>query len=179
MKPWPRRAQSIRKLKRRTAHRAHRRHRLRRADASRPFCRMDEVDRVLGNDDKLRAPRGTMPTRHSTAVRCHAGSKDRRVRQHGGDGAWCRIWSRAIRAAFRAPSCRCERLRSPLHVLHHPLRPRQFALGGDGRWSIRPRADRGGHAEIVLTGVDLTSFGGDRPGTPKLGTLVKQIQACA
>ena len=32
-----------------------------------------------------------------------------------------------------------------------------------------------GHAEIVLTGVDLTSFGGDLPGTPKLGTLVKQI----
>jgi threonylcarbamoyladenosine tRNA methylthiotransferase MtaB len=29
--------------------------------------------------------------------------------------------------------------------------------------------------EIVLTGVDLTSYGGDLPGTPKLGTLVKQI----
>lgn len=32
-----------------------------------------------------------------------------------------------------------------------------------------------GHAEIVLTGVDLTSFGADLPGTPKLGFLVKQI----
>jgi threonylcarbamoyladenosine tRNA methylthiotransferase MtaB len=32
-----------------------------------------------------------------------------------------------------------------------------------------------GHAEIVLTGVDLTSYGGDLPGTPKLGALVKQI----
>jgi threonylcarbamoyladenosine tRNA methylthiotransferase MtaB len=29
--------------------------------------------------------------------------------------------------------------------------------------------------EIVLTGVDLTSYGGDLPGTPKLGALVKQI----
>ncbi len=29
--------------------------------------------------------------------------------------------------------------------------------------------------EVVLTGVDLTSYGGDLPGTPKLGTLVKQI----
>jgi threonylcarbamoyladenosine tRNA methylthiotransferase MtaB len=32
-----------------------------------------------------------------------------------------------------------------------------------------------GHAEIVLTGVDLTSYGGDLPGAPKLGVLVKQI----
>ena len=32
-----------------------------------------------------------------------------------------------------------------------------------------------GHAEIVLTGVDLTSYGGDLPGAPKLGALVKQI----
>ena len=32
-----------------------------------------------------------------------------------------------------------------------------------------------GHAEIVLTGVDMTSYGADLPGAPKLGTLVKQI----
>src|ERR1700722_17978289 len=32
-----------------------------------------------------------------------------------------------------------------------------------------------GHAEIVLTGVDLTSYGAVLPGTPKLGLLTKQI----
>jgi threonylcarbamoyladenosine tRNA methylthiotransferase MtaB len=32
-----------------------------------------------------------------------------------------------------------------------------------------------GHAEIVLTGVDLTSYGADLPGAPKLGALTKQI----
>src|SRR5262249_53336372 len=32
-----------------------------------------------------------------------------------------------------------------------------------------------GHAEIVLTGVDLTSYGSDLAGAPKLGALVKQI----
>jgi threonylcarbamoyladenosine tRNA methylthiotransferase MtaB len=32
-----------------------------------------------------------------------------------------------------------------------------------------------GYAEIVLTGVDLTSYGADLPGAPTLGTLVKQI----
>jgi threonylcarbamoyladenosine tRNA methylthiotransferase MtaB len=32
-----------------------------------------------------------------------------------------------------------------------------------------------GYSEIVLTGVDITSYGADLPGAPKLGTLVKQI----
>src|SRR5690606_15497114 len=32
-----------------------------------------------------------------------------------------------------------------------------------------------GYGEIVLTGVDMTSFGGDLPGAPKLGKLVKTI----
>ena len=32
-----------------------------------------------------------------------------------------------------------------------------------------------GYGEIVLTGVDITSYGADLPGAPKLGTLVKQI----
>ena len=31
------------------------------------------------------------------------------------------------------------------------------------------------YREIVLTGVDITSYGGDLPGSPKLGSLVKQI----
>jgi threonylcarbamoyladenosine tRNA methylthiotransferase MtaB len=32
-----------------------------------------------------------------------------------------------------------------------------------------------GYQEVVLTGVDLTSYGANLPGAPKLGTLVKQI----
>src|SRR5262245_5816139 len=32
-----------------------------------------------------------------------------------------------------------------------------------------------GYREIVLTGVDLTSYGGNLPGAPRLGTLVKQM----
>ena len=32
-----------------------------------------------------------------------------------------------------------------------------------------------GFAEIVLTGVDLTSYGADLPGTPTLGQLVRKI----
>ncbi len=32
-----------------------------------------------------------------------------------------------------------------------------------------------GYPEVVLTGVDITSYGADLPGAPRLGTLVKQI----
>ncbi|MBN8961806.1 MAG: tRNA (N(6)-L-threonylcarbamoyladenosine(37)-C(2))-methylthiotransferase MtaB [Rhizobiales bacterium] len=39
---------------------------------------------------------------------------------------------------------------------------------------VRALVERG-HAEIVLTGVDLTSYGADLPGTPRLGMLVKRI----
>jgi threonylcarbamoyladenosine tRNA methylthiotransferase MtaB len=39
---------------------------------------------------------------------------------------------------------------------------------------VRALVERG-HAEIVLTGVDLTSYGADLPGAPKLGLLTKHI----
>ena len=39
---------------------------------------------------------------------------------------------------------------------------------------VRRLCERG-YREVVLTGVDLTSYGGNLPGAPKLGTLVKQI----
>ena len=39
---------------------------------------------------------------------------------------------------------------------------------------VRRLADNG-YREVVLTGVDLTSYGADLAGTPKLGTLVRQI----
>ena len=39
---------------------------------------------------------------------------------------------------------------------------------------VRMLVERG-HAEIVVTGVDLTSYGADLPGRPRLGQLIKQI----
>jgi threonylcarbamoyladenosine tRNA methylthiotransferase MtaB len=39
---------------------------------------------------------------------------------------------------------------------------------------VRRLTERG-YREIVLTGVDLTSYGSNLPGAPRLGTLVKQI----
>jgi threonylcarbamoyladenosine tRNA methylthiotransferase MtaB len=42
--------------------------------------------------------------------------------------------------------------------------------------TVRALADRG-IAEVVLTGIDLTSYGTDRPGSPGLGRLVQAILA--
>src|SRR6201997_3850072 len=39
---------------------------------------------------------------------------------------------------------------------------------------VRRLVERG-YREVVLTGVDITSYGADLPGAPKLGALVKQI----
>lgn len=45
---------------------------------------------------------------------------------------------------------------------------------GDIVAQIRRLVDNG-YREAVLTGVDITSYGGNLPGAPRLGTLVKQI----
>src|SRR3546814_8323147 len=37
---------------------------------------------------------------------------------------------------------------------------------------VRTLVDEG-YAEVVLTGVDITSYGGDQPGRPALGQLVR------
>ena len=68
-----------------------------------------------------------------------------------------------------------ERLRPSLHLLHHPVRARRSR-------SVPPAAVvaevqalvASGHREVVLTGVDLTSWGADLPDRPRLGALVAQ-----
>ena len=59
-----------------------------------------------------------------------------------------------------------ERLRPPLHLLHHPLRSR--AIRARCRWapsSSRSRSwSRTAMREVVLTGVDITAYGADLPG---------------
>jgi threonylcarbamoyladenosine tRNA methylthiotransferase MtaB len=45
---------------------------------------------------------------------------------------------------------------------------------GDVVDDVRSLVDKG-YREVVLTGVDITSYGADLPGAPKLGRLVKQI----
>ena len=99
------------------------------------FADMPEVDGVIGNAEKMRAETyrglGLADSAARGRQRHHVGARDRarlhrRLRQQG---------ARLRRGA--------ERLRPPLHLLHHPVRPRAVALGAGGR-GRGPGAQAGG-----------------------------------
>ena len=52
--------------------------------------------------------------------------------------------------------------------------PSRSVAAGEVVAQVRRLVERG-YAEVVLTGVDITSWGADLPGTPQLGRLVRQI----
>ena len=117
------------------------------------FADMAEVDRVVGNDDKMRgeAWRDTrIGVRRDAGLRHRRQRKDRGRRHHGGHGDGAAFAGRLCKGPAAGVRAGAERLRSPLHLLHHPLWPRQFALGADGRGGrpgpragrARPRRDR-------------------------------------
>src|SRR5712672_1140066 len=141
------------------------------------FAEMAEVDRVLGNDDKMRA----------------GAWRDARAAFDAGFGV---VGSEKVAVA----DIMSVREMAP-HLLEGILSglPRVFVQvqnGCDHRCTfciipfgrgnsrsvpmgavidqVRALVERG-HAEIVLTGVDLTSYGADLPGAPKLGALTRQI----
>ena len=84
------------------------------------FAGMAEVDRVIGNEEKLDAR--VLGAQRRT--RC-------RRRHHGGDAA-CGARGRSDRRPYPRFRAGAERLRPPLHLLHHSVRARQFALRADG-----------------------------------------------
>ncbi len=117
--------QTIRKLRREEPGRAHHRHGLRRADRAgtlrrhargrrRRRQRREDAARDLPGPELRRQP-ARAGQRHHVGARDGA-RHDRRLR--------------LARPRLRAGA---ERLRSPLHVLHHPLRPRAVALGAGRR----------------------------------------------
>ena len=86
-----------------------------------------------------------------------------------------RTWSTGFEGKrARAYRAGAARLRSPLHLLHHPLWPRRRAARCRPARSSsrRARLVDAGYREIVLTGVDLTAYGADLPGRPTLGQMV-------
>ena len=140
------------------------------------FAAMPEVALVLGNDEKISAEfwaeqrdarhrSGSATTKRSastTSWRCA------RPPLHLVDG----IEGRA--RAFVQVQNGCDH-RCTFCII--PYRPRQLALGADGRGGRRRCAgsSSNGYREVVLTGVDITSYGADLPGAPRLGELVRQI----
>ena len=160
--------QAIRRPRARAARGADRRHRLRGADRARRLRRhargrprRSATPRSCGRD-LGRLPDGAAARWSATSWPCA------RRRRHLVDGL------RRPRARLRPGAAG---LRPPLHLLHHPLRPRaQPQRAAPARWSRRSRAlVEHGYREVVLTGVDITSYGTDLPGQPSLGQLVRRL----
>jgi threonylcarbamoyladenosine tRNA methylthiotransferase MtaB len=138
------------------------------------FAAMDEVDRVLGNDDKLRndawdATRAALGyAARNTKIAVSDIMAVKAMAPHLVDG-----FQRGLPRAFVQVQNGCD------HRCTFCIIP--YGRGNSRSVTMDAVVDQvralieAGHAEIVLTGVDLTSYGGDLSGAPKLGMLVKQI----
>lgn len=143
------------------------------------FAAMAEVDRVLGNDEKVN-PAAWRTTRaaFSAGPDFGVGAAQKIV---VADIMAVREMAPHLVAGFHAglPRAFVQVQNGCDHRCTFCIIP--FGRGNSRSVPIGAVVDQvraltaRGHAEIVLTGVDLTSYGADLPGAPKLGTLTKQI----
>ena len=115
------------------------------------FVAMAEADRVLGNTEKLS---GAAWAQTRTAAHLIEGFSDH---------------TRAFVQVQNGCDHRCTFCIIPYGRGNSRSVP-MGAVVGDVQ-----RLVANGYCEVVLTGVDITSYGADLPGAPKLGTLVKKI----
>ncbi|MBC2861421.1 MULTISPECIES: tRNA (N(6)-L-threonylcarbamoyladenosine(37)-C(2))-methylthiotransferase MtaB [unclassified Stappia] len=135
------------------------------------FAGMEEVDLVLGNSEKLeRASYGRVAQfgiDDSEKIRVNDIMSVRETAEHLIDGLEGR--ARAFVQVQNGCDHRCT-----------------FCIIPFGRGNSRSvpmgvvvdqiaRLNENGYREVVLTGVDITSYGSDLPGAPKLGDLVAKI----
>jgi threonylcarbamoyladenosine tRNA methylthiotransferase MtaB len=143
------------------------------------FASMEEVDRVIGNDDKMRSD-AWRKTRAAldTAERFGIGASEKiavadimsvgEMAPHLLEG-----FQKGLPRVFVQVQNGCDH-RCTFCIIPYGRGNSRSVPMGSVVAQIRALVARG-HAEIVLTGVDLTSYGADLPGPPKLGQLVKQI----
>jgi len=143
------------------------------------FAAMAEVDRVLGNDDKMQAEawRATRTALDAGPGFGVASSEKiavsdimavRELAPHLVDG-----FHKGLPRVFVQVQNGCDH-RCTFCIIPYGRGPSRSVPVGAVVTQVRALVERG-HAEIVLTGVDLTSYGADLPAAPKLGRLVRQI----
>lgn len=133
------------------------------------FAALDGVDRVLGNDEKLRPEsfiRSGNPTVHP-AVEVADIMTVRDTAAHLIDGFDGR--ARAFVQIQQGCDHRCT-----FCVIPFARGPNRSVPAGAIAEQIRVLV-RQGFAEVVLTGVDIASWGADLPGRPSLGDLVRRL----
>src|SRR6201996_9051861 len=137
------------------------------------FADMTEVDRVIGNDDKMRgeawrAARSAFDVDASEKVAVSDIMAVKEMAPHLVDG-----FQRGLPRVFVQVQNGCDHRCTFCIIPFGRGNSRSVPMGAVVD-QVRALVARG-HAEIVLTGVDLTSYGQDLPGAPKLGWLTKQI----
>jgi threonylcarbamoyladenosine tRNA methylthiotransferase MtaB len=143
------------------------------------FAGMVEVDRVLGNDDKMRSEAWRAARRAFDGVAgfgVQASEKIavtdimavREMAPHLVEG-----FQKGLPRVFVQVQNGCDHRCTFCIIPYGRGNSRSVPMGAVVE-QVRKLVERG-HAEIVLTGVDLTSYGADLPGAPKLGQLTKQI----
>ena len=142
------------------------------------FARMAEVDRVIGNDDKMRgeAWRAARSALDGAIKGAQAGEKIavsdimavREMAPHLLEG-----FQSGLPRAFVQVQNGCDHRCTFCIIPYGRGNSRSVPMGAVVS-QVRALVEAG-HAEIVLTGVDLTSYGADLPGAPRLGQLTKQI----
>jgi threonylcarbamoyladenosine tRNA methylthiotransferase MtaB len=137
------------------------------------FAGMTEVDRVVGNDDKMRseawrAARNAFDVGASDKIAVSDIMAVKEMAPHLVDG-----FQSGLPRAFVQVQNGCDHRCTFCIIPFGRGNSRSVPMGAVVD-QVRALVARG-HAEIVLTGVDLTSYGADLPGAPQLGRLVKQI----
>src|SRR5436305_4466311 len=143
------------------------------------FADMAEVDRVVGNDDKMHGSAWRdARTAFDAASAFGIGSSEkiavadiiavRGMAPHLLEG-----FQRGLPRVFVQVQNGCDH-RCTFCIIPYGRGNSRSVPMGVAVDQVRALVERG-HTEIVLTGVDLTSYGADLPGAPKLGQLTKQI----
>ncbi len=141
------------------------------------FGAMPEVDRIVGNDAKMRGDTWAEAQRLFAAPDFGV-SREEKVTVN--DIASVRETAAHLIEGFEG------RARAYVQVQNGCDHRCTFCIIPYGRGNSRSvpagavveevrRLVDNGYREVVLTGVDLTSYGADLPGAPKLGALVRQI----
>ncbi len=136
------------------------------------FAAMAEVDRVIGNEEKLQAAswaqtRAALLSPSADKVAVGDIMAVMRQRPHAVDGL--ERHTRAFVQVQNGCDHRCTFCIIPFGRGNSRSLPMHEVV------AQARRLCGNGYREIVLTGVDITSYGSDLAGAPRLGTLVKQI----
>ena len=143
------------------------------------FAGMAEVDRVVGNDDKMRSEAWRAARTAFDAATGFGIARSekiavadimavREMAPHLLEG-----FQNGLPRVFVQVQNGCDHRCTFCIIPYGRGNSRSVPIGAVVE-QVRALVERG-HAEIVLTGVDLTSYGADLPGAPKLGMLTRQI----